>query len=327
MYFLGFFINFLILINASITNSLNLCNYISQTKYNNLKNNHPELIHEFDILSKIPLPIWYTDRDPNSLNNVKNSLENCNDLINIVIIYGLPNKDCEAGQSSAGSNKNSNDYNKFLNDLQSVVQNKEIIYIIEPDALNFLLPNKCGLLPENNYKANLIKAIEILSQNNNAKIYLDIGYWNVIYSDEKIYDILNIVNELDPNQKSKGFSLNLSNYRKTDEMITACDRMRKLSNKNYHCIIDTSRNYNGPSTDNQWCNLISAGIGKLPTSNTNYDFIDYLLWLKPQTELDGNCLGFSNSYQTQKNAGDFDLEYFKMLWNQGIFHNELNQCK
>ena len=232
MYYLVFLINFFLLFNTYLSNSQKLCNYISQTKYNNLKNNYPGLNHEFDILSNIPLPIWYTDRDANSLNNIKNSLENCNELINIVIIYGLPNKDCEAGQSSGGYNKNSDDYNKFLNDLHAVVQNKEIIYIIEPDALNFLLPNKCG--NQYNYKNNLIKAIEILSQNNNAKIYLDIGYWNVIYSDEKIYDILNIINELDPNQKSKGFTLNLSNYRKTDEMIIACDRMRKLSNKNYH---------------------------------------------------------------------------------------------
>ena len=54
--------------------------------------------------------------------------------------------------------------------------------------------------------------------------------------------------------------------------------------------------------------------------------IDYYLWLKPQAELDGNCLGFSNSYQTTKNAGDIDIEYLKMLWNQGIFHNELSNC-
>lgn len=313
-----------ILINLSIVTSHNLCTYIASDKYNNLKNNYPELNKEFDILSKIPIPIWYTDRDSNSLNNVKNSLDKCGDLINIIIIYGLPNKDCEAGQSSAGSNKNSNDYIKFLQELQNTVQNKEVIYIIEPDALNFLLPDKCG--HQNNYKNNLMEAINILSQNQNAKLYLDIGYWNVIYSDDKILSILNIVNQLDPNNKSTGFTLNLSNYRKTDEMVNACSRMKNLSNKNYHCIIDTSRNYNGPSSDNQWCNLISAGIGKLPTQNTNYDFIDYYLWLKPQSELDGNCLGFSNSYQTSKNAGDIDIEYLKMLWNQGIFLNELSNC-
>lgn len=317
-------LQFFILFNLSIVTSNNLCTYIASEKYNNLKNNYPELSTEFDILSKIPLPIWYTDRDANSLNNVKNSLEKCNDLMNIVIIYGLPNKDCEAGQSSGGSNKNSEDYKVFLQNLQNTVQNKEIIYIIEPDALNFLLPDKCG--HQNNYKNNLMEAVNILSQNKNAKLYLDIGYWNVIYSDDKILSILDIVNQLDPNSKATGFTLNLSNYRKTDEMITACSRMRNLSNKNYKCIIDTSRNYNGPSSDNQWCNLISAGIGKLPTKNTNYDFIDYLLWLKPQAELDGNCLGFSNSYQTNKNAGDIDIEYLKRLWNQGIFHNELSNC-
>jgi len=313
-----------ILINLSIVTSHNLCTYIASDKYNNLKNNYPELSNEFNILSKIPIPIWYTDRDTNSLNNVKNSLEKCGELINIIIIYGLPNKDCEAGQSSAGSNKNSDDYKKFLQELQNTVQNKEVIYIIEPDALNFLLPDKCG--HQNNYKNNLMEAVNILSQNQNAKLYLDIGYWNVIYSDDKILSILNIVNQLDPNNKATGFTLNLSNYRKTDEMVNACLRMKNLSNKNYHCIIDTSRNYNGPSSDNQWCNLISAGIGQLPTQNTNHDFIDYYLWLKPQAELDGNCLGFSNSYQTTKNAGDIDIEYLKMLWNQGIFHNELSNC-
>ena len=313
-----------ILINLSIVTSHNLCTYIASDKYNNLKNNYPELSNEFNILSKIPIPIWYTDRDTNSLNNVKNSLEKCGELINIIIIYGLPNKDCEAGQSSAGSNKNSDDYKKFLHELQNTVQNKEVIYIIEPDALNFLLPDKCG--HQNNYKNNLMEAVNILSQNQNAKLYLDIGYWNVIYSDDKILSILNIVNQLDPNNKATGFTLNLSNYRKTDEMVNACLRMKILSNKNYHCIIDTSRNYNGPSSDNQWCNLISAGIGQLPTQNTNHDFIDYYLWLKPQAELDGNCLGFSNSYQTTKNAGDIDIEYLKMLWNQGIFYNELSNC-
>ena len=37
-----------------------------------------------------------------------------------------------------------------------------------------------------------MEAVNILSQNQNAKLYLDIGYWNVIYSDDKILSILNI---------------------------------------------------------------------------------------------------------------------------------------
>jgi hypothetical protein len=317
-------INFILLINISLSNALNLCTYSAYSKYTQLLPKYPELSKEFNKLSQIPLPLWYTDRDSNSLNIIKDNLDNCNDLLSVIIIYGLPNKDCEAGQSAAGSNKNSDDYKNFLDNLNNLIKDKEVIYIIEPDSLNFLLPNKCG--HQNNYKNNLKLAVDTLSQNINAQIYLDVGYWNIIYSDDIIKNILDIVYELDSNNRVKGFSLNLANYRKNDEMIKGCERVNSLSKKKYQCIIDTSRNYNGPSSDNQWCNLISAGFGKLPTKNTNNNLIDYYLWLKPQSELDGNCIGFSNSYQTSKNAGDLDIDYFKILWNQGIFHNELSNC-
>jgi hypothetical protein len=321
---LKLFINLLLLLQIQFLNALPLCTYSAYSKYKSLTNQYPDLTNQFNTLSKIPLPIWYTDRDSKSFQNVKDNLENCNKLISTIIIYGLPNKDCDAGESLDGTNKNTEDYTKFLQNLQNLVQNNEIIYIIEPDAINFLLPGECG--NQNNYKNNLKLAVEILSQNQNAHIYLDIGYWNIIYSEDKILNILNIIYELDPNNKVKGFTLNLSNYRKTDEMVTGCQRVNSFAKKEYHCIIDTSRNYNGPSSDNQWCNLKSAGIGQLPTQNTNIQIIDYFLWLKPQYELDGKCLGLSNSYESNKIAGDLDIEYFKMLWNQGIFNKELNTC-
>jgi cellulase/cellobiase CelA1 len=309
--------------NLKVINS-NLCLYNANTKYNNLKSQYPEFNKEFSILSKVPLPIWYTDRDPNALNNVIDNINNCNDLLNIFIIYGLPNKDCEAQFSSSGSNKNENDYFNFINNLNSAVNNKEVVYILEPDAINFIMPNKCG--NQYNYKNNLKMAIDVLSKNNNAKIYIDIGYWNLIYSDEQIYNIINILNEINTNNRLNGISLNLSNYRSSKEMIDACNRIRSLSNKNFHCIIDTSRNNNGPSNDNQWCNMINAGIGELPTTNTNIDYIDAYFWLKPAGELDGTCIGFSNSYVSNKNAGDFDIDYFKILWNNGVFNKKYLSC-
>lgn len=325
MFFKLLILNSLLIYNILLINAINLCTYSSYSKYTLLSNQYPELLKEFNILSRIPLPIWYTDRDKDALNSIKNNLDNCNDLLSIIIIYGLPDKDCSSGQSSSGSNKNSDDYKKFITELSNIINNKKIIYIIEPDSINYLLPNQCG--NKLNYKNNLITAIDLLSKNDNAQLYLDIGYWNLIYSDKDIYDILNIIYEIDPKFKLKGFTLNLSNYRKTEEMIKACSRINTLSKKQYTCIIDTSRNYNGPSIDNQWCNLLSAGIGTLPTTNTNNNIIDYYLWLKPQTELDGNCIGFTNSYQTYSNAGDIDIEYFKLLWNQGIFNKELINCK
>jgi cellulase/cellobiase CelA1 len=298
-----------------------LCNYIANQKYQSLINQFPEHKSKFEVLSKIPLPIWITDRDNNAFNNAQNALQNCNGLTNVFILYALPNKDCEAGFSSAGSNKNTQDYLNYINKLKDTVGNNEIIYILEPDAIALSLDNKCGR--QNNYPGHLKSAIEILSQNPNAKMYLDIGYWVIIYGEDQVKKVINLINEIDPNNKIKGISLNLSNYRKNDEMINACNRFKQLSGKNYNCIIDTSRNWNGPSSDNQWCNLISGGIGELPMQNPTSN-IDYYLWLKPQSELDGPCIGFSNSYQVNKNAGDFDLDYLLKLWNNG--NPELKKC-
>ena len=104
--FLKLFISYL---NLNVLGS-DLCNYISHNKYQSLGNQYPEHKSKFDILSQIPLPIWVTDRDVNAFNNVKMALDNCNGLTNTLILYALPNKDCEAGFSSSGSNKNNNDY-------------------------------------------------------------------------------------------------------------------------------------------------------------------------------------------------------------------------
>ena len=176
---------------------------------------------------------------------------------------------------------------------------------------------------QNNYPNNIKNAINKLSENPNAKIYLDIGYWVLIYGEDTIKKVINLINQIDTNQKIKGISLNLSNYRKNEEMIYACKRFKELSGKKYNCIIDTSRNWNGHSENNQWCNLKSAGIGELPIANP-VESIDYYLWLKPQSEIDGPCTGFVNSYEINKNAGDFDLSYLLQLWNNG--NPELKKC-
>lgn len=298
-----------------------LCNYIAHNKYQSLINQYPEHKSKFDILSQIPLPLWVTDRNTEAFNNVRSALSNCGELINVLILYALPNKDCNAGFSSGGTNNNEQDYKAYVQNLKNIVGDHEIIYIIEPDALALSLDNNCG--NQNNYPGNIKNAIDILSQNINAKLYLDIGYWVVIYGEDQVQKIINLINQVDPNQKIKGISLNLSNYRKNEEMINACNRFKKISGKNYNCIIDTSRNWNGPSFDNQWCNLNSAGIGELPISNP-HESIDYYLWLKPQSELDGPCIGFSNSYEINKNAGDFDLNYLIKLWENG--NTELKLC-
>ena len=315
------FILFNILINCNLIYSNKLCYYSSYNKYQTLKLEYPEHSDKFEILSKIPLPVWVTDRDDQAFDKVRDTLDNCNGLTSIFILYALPNKDCKAGFSSAGSNKNNNDYINYINKLNDIVNNNNVIYIIEPDALALTLNNECGI--SNNYLDNIKNAINILSKNSNSKLYIDIGHWVLIYGEDDVKKIIDNINIIDTNNKLNGISINLSNYRSTSEMVDACNRFKSLSKKNYNCIIDTSRNWNGPSSDNQWCNLISAGIGEIPRANPVSN-IDYYLWIKPQSELDGPCIGFSNSYQINKEAGQFDLTYFINLWNNG--NTNLKKC-
>ena len=310
----------IILFSYVISNiNATLCNYNSQQKYSNLITQYPDLSNEFKTMSQYPIPLWHTDKDPNSLNNIKTTLQNCQQSTSVVIIYGMPNKDCSAGESAGGTNNNENDYINFISDLHTTVNNQEIIYILEPDAVALSINNQCGI--QNNYIGNIKNALNILSQNQNAKIYLDIGFWVLIYNDQEVNEVIQIVNEIDPNKKIKGFSLNLSNYRETAECINSCQKLRDLSGNQYTCIIDTSRNANGPDSDNTWCNLKSAGIGNIPTENTGNNIIDYFLWLKPAIEVDGHCYGSNGSYQSDQNAGGYDTTYFKMLWDNVILKN------
>jgi len=314
-------INFTFMLLSYLIFNVNseLCTYNSKKKYSDLIIKYPELKEQFNTMSEYPIPIWYTDKYSNSLNEIKDTLQNCKQLTSTIIIYGMINKDCDAGESAGGTNKNSNDYINFITNLHKEVNDRSIIYIIEPDALALSMDNKCGV--GNNYVSNIKNALDILSQNKNAKIYLDIGYWVLIYNDQQVKEVINIVNKLDPNKKIKGFSLNLSNYRSNTEMISACKKINDLSGYKYSCIIDTSRNANGPDDKNTWCNAKNAGIGNTPTENTENDIIDYFMWLKPAIEVDGHCYNFPNSFHSKESAGGNDPEYFKLLWNNGLLKN------
>ena len=290
-----------------------LCTYNSKKKYSDLIIKHPELTEQFNFMSEQPIPLWYTDKALNSLNEIKETLQNCQQSISTIIIYGMVNKDCDAGESAGGYNKNPNDYTNFITNLYKEVNNRNIIYIVEPDALALSIDNKCGV--GNNYISYIKNAINILSENKNSVIYLDIGYWVLIYNDQQVKDVIKIINNIDPNKKIKGFTLNLSNYRSNSEMINACKKIIDLSGHQYTCIIDTSRNANGSDEKNTWCNAKNAGIGNKPTKNTGNNIIDYFMWLKPAIEVDGHCYGSINSFQSSQPAGGNDIEYFKLLWN------------
>ena len=277
------------LLFSLITTVFGFCSVASKEKYS------PANTEALKFMSNQGLAYWYTDRYGN-LDSAKSDLQSfiqrCDDTP-VVVVYGIPGKDCSAGESSSGFNT-PDTYEQFIKNLVETIT-PDTLVVLEPDAAALSIDN-CG---SDKYPGYLKKAIELI-----PNAYLDVGHW---VSPIKVKQL-----GLDV-KKLKGFSLNLSNYRSNQEMESLC---RELISENQKCLIDTSRNNNGPSPYNTWCNYNGAGIGK---TGKGEGIIEAYIWIKPAIELDGNCYDSIDSYHSNLGAGARDMQWFEILWNQGAY--------
>ncbi|KUG01642.1 Endoglucanase A [Phytophthora nicotianae] len=283
-------------VSRSSAYSSDACQSILTGSYPGAVSAYPNLKDQIELVAQQQVAQWYTDRVSDVSSLAKSVvLPKCveNASTPTVIVYGLPQKDCAHGYSTAGSNANTNDYRAFLQQLADSAGDREIVYILEPDAIGLLANNGCG--NDKGYAANLGVAMDILSQNTNAELYLDVG--------------------------CKGISLNTSNYRSNAEMVATCERFVKATGRDYKCIVDTSRNYVTGSSE--WCNSEWAGIGEFPTSNTGSSVVSRYIWAKPPGESDGECSGQSNEALRGPSAGTFFPDHFVKLWDNGVFVQKL----
>lgn len=286
---------------------------------------YPNLKDKIELVAKQSIAQWYTDRIADTASLAASVvLPVCDSTsqatsLPTVVIYGLPQKDCAHGFSSSGSNTDASTYRAFLQQLVDAAGSQQVVYILEPDAIGLLADEGCGT--KNGYADNLGVALEVLSQNPNAEIYLDVGYWT-LSSDEQAAAVAKIVTSVDPNCKSKGISLNTSNYRSNAEMEASCERFVRASGKDYKCIVDTSRNLVTPAS-NEWCNAKWAGIGELPTTNTGLNYVSRFVWVKRPGESDGECTGQSSDALQGPSAGSFFPDHFVQLWDSGVFVQKL----
>ncbi|KAL7690703.1 putative 1, 4-beta cellobiohydrolase [Plasmopara halstedii] len=256
-----------------------LCS-ISPLSYGDAKLEYPHLAPAIDALSEYHIAAWYTDRmTSNDRSLMLKRLSECSEVSRLtIVVYGLPNKDCEAGFSANGSVNSTDDYKEFLNELTIAIGDRKVLYVVEPDVVGLVAGgNNCGA--EAGYLENLKIAIEMLSKNPNAELYADVGYWTIV-SDKQLPIVVKFIKELSATKHLKGIVLNTSNYRTTAQITELCTKFQNASNStDLNCIIDTSRNYLEPlNTD--WCNVLTAGIGAPPTSETNISNLDYSMWIK-----------------------------------------------
>ena len=246
----------------------------------NYQNDYPLSLEIF----KHPLSHWYADnsKKPHEYleNAIKRLLKRAQPQLPVFVIYNIPNRD--VGQYSKGGAKTKESYLDFIDRFAKGIGSTSPIIIYEPDAL----PHSTLLhTEEQEARLYLMKeALEHLTENCNGLVYIDIGHSNWLQP-KQASKLLTLIS----NDKVRGFSVNVCNYRDTNECIEWADKICNWRKKDTY-VIDTSRNGNGPSED-EWCNPKGSGLGYVPTTITHSDKCDAYLWIKIPGESDGKCNG------------------------------------
>lgn len=210
----------------------------------------------------------------------------------VFVIYNLPNRD--VGQYSKGGAKSISFYLEYVEDIAIAIDISSPILIFEPDGL----PHANEMEPDEKASrlAVMQTAVRLLTGKSKARVYIDVGHSNWL-SPKEAADLYNSV----CNKRCQGFSVNVSNFRTTEESVTWAKEVSRLSKYRPSFVIDTSRNGNGPY-GNEWCNPPGRGLGHFPTENTGIPKCDAFLWIKIPGESDGKRNG-------GKSAGTFCPKY------------------
>lgn len=198
--------------------------------------------------------------------------------------------------------QNGNDAEAYLDWIAAIAEalaQTNAWIVLEPDALAFA----ASYAPEERRArlSQLHAAVAMLAQRTpQARVYLDAGHSGWIAREE----MSTLLREAGVG-RARGFSLNVSNYRRT-ENEAAYGRALVEALGGGHFLIDTSRNGNGPAPDADWCNVLGRALGEHPSRDAGDPLIDALLWIKPPGESDGACRGGPP-------AGEFWVDYALML--------------
>ncbi|KDO21747.1 hypothetical protein SPRG_13163 [Saprolegnia parasitica CBS 223.65] len=309
---------------ATTALSLPLCHGLTPDNLASAASSYPRLKPALSTVLAQPLATWYTDRTE-YLKVASQTMEACaagnghGAQLPVVVVYGLPGKDCSGVYSNQGSNTNTAEYTAFITALATLVGTQPVLYVLEPDAVGLLAEGANSCAWTHGYLANMEIAMSLLTTANpNALMYVDVGWWT--FKNATTMDaMLPIVDKLAKAGRMRGIAINTSNYRSNAELLEFCMNFAS-ARPGFTCVFDTSRNYHGPSPTSEWCNANTAGIGVPPTSNTGSPHVDYYLWLKTPGQSDGICnTGVSADAMRGPAAGDFFQRGFSMMWDNGYF--------
>jgi endoglucanase len=230
-----------------------------------------------------PKAIWMGSWNSNiqtDVQNIVNKAANAN-AIPVLVAYNIPGRDC--GSYSAGGSSSLQSYESWINAFAQGIGQHKAAVILEPDALAQITCLSSG--DQSQRYQMLSFAVQAFKSLGNTAVYLDAGNASWIGAS----DMATRLKQAGIDQ-SNGFALNVSNFLTDSASISYGQQVSGMTGGK-HFVIDTSRNGNGPATDNAWCNPAGRALGDKPTTQTGNATVDAYLWLKYPGESDGSCNG------------------------------------
>ena len=242
---------------------------------------------------------WYDGVSPNSEKNdrwLKNFVEGAERARKtpIVVIYGIPNRDC--GSFSGGGHPNAASYRAWIDRVSAIIGQRRAVVIIEPDAINYCGHKKGSA--EYKERADLLTycARKLKENNPNVASYIHAGNGPLVTQHPEAVANAIIDGGL---QYMRGFALNVSGLGGTAEEQAGAERfVTYLASKGFdkvRYVIDTGRSgINRPKHQNanapyDSCNNFNAALGPRSTTKTTGAHADAYLWINGGGGSDGEC--------------------------------------
>jgi endoglucanase len=205
----------------------------------------------------------------------------------LAVLYDLPDRDC-AGYSAGGA-ANAATYRAWVADLARGFGHSAPVVILEPDGIPSALGTCLSDAQRTERLGLLADAVTTLTSQTGARVYLDAGNPGWVQDTASLAAALRSAGIA----HAAGFALNVANFYTTAASIAYGHQIAQQLG-GAHFVIDTSRNGNGPATDDSsgaphWCNPPGRALGQAPTVHTGDPALDALLWVKNPGESDGAC--------------------------------------
>lgn len=230
-------------------------------------------------IASVPTAVWFGDWNNNVESDVRNYVDAARNAgkVPVIVVYNVPNRDC--GQFSAGGASSHSEYANWIGDVADGLGTGEAIVILEPDSLAL------GECLDSNRTSSLNNAVVVIGDHcGECRVYLDAGHSQWVPPAE-MASRLTAAGVLN----ADGFFTNVSNYNATsNEAAFGQQVLSALGNPDgLGQMIDTSRNGNGSSSPDDWCDQQSSALGANPTLSTGSSTVHGYLWIKVPGESDG----------------------------------------